>query len=165
MNSRIQAHAYDIQLFFGIIKTHIFYLIQVVLIIFTFQKLWCLIIDGTYLFGFNHAEFIHHVVNNIMVLLFFMEPFSRYGISPSFLRRMLFSVLSSKYSQDLTFVIIMSSVIDHTGFWCALWVIYISFTALSRAPILRGVIVWRGGFSSIILTDSIMIGVCPSSFL
>ena len=38
MNFRIQVHAYVIQFFFGLIKTHILYLIQIVLMVVTLQK-------------------------------------------------------------------------------------------------------------------------------
>ena len=55
--------------FLGLIKTNIFYLIQVVLVVFTFQKFWCLMIYGTYLFLFNHVEFIHNIINNSVVLM------------------------------------------------------------------------------------------------
>ena len=72
MKFRIQAHACAIKLFFDLFKTDIFYLLQVVLIVFTFQKFWCLMIYGTPCFGSNNADFIHHVVNNSMVLLFFL---------------------------------------------------------------------------------------------
>ena len=45
----------------------------------TFPKFWCLMIDGNFFFGFNHVEFIHHVVNNSMVILFFWDPFLGMG--------------------------------------------------------------------------------------
>ena len=64
-------HTYVIQFFFSLVKNHIFHQIQVVLVVITFKKLWCFMIEGTYFFGFNHAEFIHHIVNNSVVFLFF----------------------------------------------------------------------------------------------
>ena len=103
--------------FFGLINTHIFYLIQVILVVVNFQKFWGLMIDSTYLFGFNHVELIHHVVNNSMVLLFFLKPSSRCGIAPTVLCRMGCSVLSSKFSQDLTFIIRMSRAMDNIVFY------------------------------------------------
>ena len=39
-------------------------------------------IDGTHLFGFNHADFIHHVVNNSMVILLFWNHFLGMGLLP-----------------------------------------------------------------------------------
>ena len=149
---------------FGIIKNHILYLIQVIHIVVTSQKFRCLMIDGTYLFIFNHVEFIHHVVNNSMVLFFFLKPFFRYGIAPAVLHRLGHSVLSSKLPQILTLTIRMSEAMVHTVFRCALWEIYILFTALSSALILCGVSVWRCGFSSLIPTDYSTVGFCPISF-
>ena len=73
-------------------------------------------IHGTYLFGFNHVEFIHHVVNNSVVLLFFLKRFYGYGIAPAVLRRLGCSILSSKFAQDLTFIRRMPRAMDHTCF-------------------------------------------------
>ena len=151
-------------LFFDIIKTHIFYLIQAVLVVVTFQKLWCLVIYSTYLFGFNHAGFIQNVVNNSVVLFFFMESFPRYGIASAVPCRLGCSLLSSKFAQDRTFIRRISSAIYHTGFWCALQAIYILFTELSSAPILWGMGVRWGGFSLIITIKSSTVGFYPSSF-
>ena len=109
--------------FFSLFKTHIFHLIQVVLIIVTSQKLWFLVVDGTYFFWFNHAGFVHHVVNNSVILLFFLETFPRYGIASAVLSRLGCRILSSKFAQDLTFIRRMSSTMDHTGFLCALQLI------------------------------------------
>ena len=39
-------------------------------------------IDGTYFIGFNHPEFIHHIVNNSVVLLFFWDLFLGMGLLP-----------------------------------------------------------------------------------
>ena len=164
MHFCIQAHTYAIPFFFGIIKTHMFYLIQVVLVVVTLQELLCLMIDGTYLFGFNHVEFIHHVVNNSMVILFFLKPFFRYGIAPTVLRRLVCIIISSKFAQNLTFIRKMSEAMDHAVFQCALQEIYISFMALARALILCRMIVWRGGLSSIIPTESSTVGFFLSSF-
>ena len=100
----------------------------------------------------------------IVWLSFFLEPFSRYGIAPLVLSILGCSILSSKFAQDLIFIRILSSAMYHTGFLFTLWSIYISFTAISSAPILRGVVVWLGGFSSLIPTESSMFGFCPSSF-
>ena len=68
--------------FFSLIKTNIFHLIQFIIIVVAFQKLWCLVIDGTYPFGLNYAEFIHHVVNNSVVLLFFWDLLLGMGLLP-----------------------------------------------------------------------------------
>ena len=65
--------------FFSLINNHIFHLIQVVFIIINFQKFWCFMIDGNYFFGFNHAEFIHRIVNNSVVFLFFWTLFLGMG--------------------------------------------------------------------------------------
>ena len=46
MNFFIQAHAYVSQFFFSLIKTHIFHLIQVVLVVITSEKLWYSMIHG-----------------------------------------------------------------------------------------------------------------------
>ena len=51
MNFLIQAHAYVSQFFFNLVKTHIFHLIQVVLVVITFQNFWCFVIHGTYFLG------------------------------------------------------------------------------------------------------------------
>ena len=125
MNFFIQVHAYVIKFFFSLIKTHIFHLIQVFLIVITFQKLWCLMIHGTYFVGFSHLDFIHHIVNNGVVFLFFLEPFPRYVIAPAVLSRMGFIILSSKFSQDLALIRRISSAVDHTYFLFAPRVIYI----------------------------------------
>ena len=94
-------------------------------------------VDGTYLFGFNYVEFIHHVVNNSMVLFFsFLKPSFRYGIDTAVLRRLGCSVFSPKSAQNLTFIRRMSEAMDHTVFRCALREIYISFMALARALII-----------------------------
>ena len=52
-----------------------FHLIQVILIVMNFQNVWCFMIDGTYFFGFNHAKFIHHIVNNSIFLWFLWKRF------------------------------------------------------------------------------------------
>ena len=109
-------------------------------------------------------EFIYHVVNNSMVLLFFLKPFSRYGISPAVLRRLGCSVLSSKFDQNLTVIRRISEAMDYTVSRCALRAIHISFTALSSALIIFRVSILRGGFSSLIPNDSSTVGFCPSSF-
>ena len=139
MNFCIKAHAYLIQFLFIPIKTHIFHLVQVFFIVITFQKFWCFMIHGTYFLGFSHLFFIHHTVNNSVVLLFFMEYFPRYGVVPVVLSRLGYRVLSSKFSQDLTFIRRMSINVDHTGFRFTLRSIYTSFTALASAPILHKV--------------------------
>ena len=139
MNFRIQAHAYVIPYFFGLIKTHIFCLVKFVRIVVTFQTLWCLVIYGTYIFGFNHVEFIHRVVNYSAVLLFFLVTFFRHGIYPAVLCWLGHSILSSKFSQNLTFTQRMSKAMDHIVFRCALRVNCISFTSFASAPTLRGV--------------------------
>ena len=90
--------------FFGLIKIHIFYLIQAVLIVVAFQQSRCLMIDSTWIFVFNHVEFVHHVVNNSMVLLFFLKPFFRYGIAPAVLPRLGHSLIRSKFAQNLKFI-------------------------------------------------------------
>ena len=105
--------------FFSLIKTHISHLIQFIIIKITLQKFWCFMIDGTYFFGFSHSEFIHHIFNNSVVLLFLMEPFSRYEVASEVLSRMGCIILSFKFSQDLTLIRRMPSAIDHTDFWCA----------------------------------------------
>ena len=48
MNFCIQEHTNVIKCFFSIVRTYIFHQIQVVLIVITFQKLWCFMIHGTY---------------------------------------------------------------------------------------------------------------------
>ena len=149
---------------FGLINTHTLYLIQAVLIIVAFQQSRCLMIDVTWIFVFNHVEFVHHVVNNSMVLLFFLKPFFRYGIAPTVLRRLVCIIISSKFAQNLTFIRKISEAMDHAVFQCALQEIYISFMALARALILCRIIVWRGGLSSIIPTESSTVGFFLSSF-
>ena len=71
-----------INFFSGLIQTCIFHLIQVVLIIIIFQKFWCLMIHGTYFFGFSHLDIIEHIDNDTVVFLFFMESFSRHDVPP-----------------------------------------------------------------------------------
>ena len=100
---------------FSLIKTHILHLIQFVIIVITFQKFLCFVIHGIYFFGFSHLDFIHYIVNNSVVFLIFMEIFSGCGVSPAVLSRMVRSILSSKLSQDLIFIRIMSSSVYHTG--------------------------------------------------
>ena len=39
-------------------------------------------IHGTKLFGLSNLDFIHHIVNNSMVFLFFMEYFLGTGLLP-----------------------------------------------------------------------------------
>ena len=164
MNFCIQEHTNVIKCFFSIVRTYIFHQIQVVLIVITFQKLWCFMIHGTYFFGFSYLHFIHHIVNNSVVFLFFVEPFPRYGIAPEVLSMLGCSILNSKFAQDLTFFKEISSTVDHTGFRFALRVIYILFTALAITPILRGVSVLWGIFSYIIPTESSTVGLFLSSF-
>ena len=103
--------------FFSVIKSHVFHLKQVILILITFPKNWRLVIHGTYFLGFNHLEFIHHIVNNIVIFLFLMKPFPRYGIAPTVLSSLGCSVLSFKFAQDLIFIRIMPSAMDHTFFY------------------------------------------------
>ena len=84
MNFRIQEHAYVIQFFLWSHQDSYFLPDTGCSHRIYFQKIWCLMIDGTYLFGFNHVEFIHHVVNNSVVLLFFSNPFLGMVFLPRF---------------------------------------------------------------------------------
>ena len=97
--------------------------------------------------------------------MLFIKPFPWYGVDPAVLSRLGCSILGTKSPQELTFVGIMSNTVDEAGFWFALRAIYISFTALASSPIRCGASIWRGGFSSIIPTESSTIGFCPISFL
>ena len=78
-------------------------------------------IDGTYFFGFSHLDFIHRIVNNSVVFLFLLEYFPRYGVSLAVLSKLLCSILSYKFAQDLTFIRRMASAVNHKGFRFALW--------------------------------------------
>ena len=73
-------------------------------------------IHGTYVLGFSHLDFIHYIVNNSVVFLFLLESFPRYGVSPVILNRLLCSILSYKFAQDLTFIRRMASAVNHKGF-------------------------------------------------
>ena len=152
MNFRIQSHAYVSHFSFSLIKTHIFYLIQVILIVIIFQNFWCFMIHSTSFFGFIKQDLFHSIVNNSVVFLIFLESFPWYGFSPAVLIRLGYSILSPKLPQCLTFIGIMSMAVDEAGFRFAIQAIYISFTALTIAPIRHGVSIWRCGLSSIITT-------------
>ena len=138
MNFHIQVHAYVVH-FFLIIKTYIFHLIKVVFIVINLQKFWCFMIHRTYFFGFIQQDIIHHLVNNSVFFLLFMESLNRYRVAPTVLRKMGCSILSPKSPQDLTFVGRMSSAVDDTDFIFYLRAIYILFTALASNPIRRRV--------------------------
>ena len=138
MNSRIQAHAYVITFYLWSHQDSYFLPDTGCLHCSHSPEILCLIIDGTYIFGFYHMDFIHHVVNNSVVLLSFLVPFLMYGIAPAVLCRLARSVLSSKFAQKLTFIRRMSEDMDHTVFTCALRAIYILFMALTSSLILFG---------------------------
>ena len=106
-----------VNFFFSLIKTHIFHLIQVFIIVTVLPKFWFFMIHSTYFFVFVQYDLIHHIVNNIFVLFLFLEYFPRYGVAPAFLSRLGCSILSPKFPQDLAFIGIMSNVVDNTVFW------------------------------------------------
>ena len=83
---------------------------------------------------------------------------------PMVISRLTISLLSTKFSQDLTFVIRMSGAVNKTGFWFALQSIYISFLVLSGALYRLRVSLRRGGLYSLILAVTSTIGIFHCSF-
>ena len=144
--------------FFSLIKTHIFHLIQIILVVIILQKCWCFMIHSTYFWGLIQYDLIHHIVNNIAVFLIFLESFPWYEVVHVVLSRLGCSILSPKFPQDFTFIGIISSAVDNTDFRFALRVIYIFFSALSSAPIYLGVSILQGILSSVFPTDYSMVG-------
>ena len=71
------------------------------------------------------------------------------------LSRLTFRVISTKVPQDLTLIRRISGAVCETGFWFALWAIYISFSALTSALSRCGASLRQGVFSSLIPDDLI----------
>ena len=75
------------------------------------------------------------------------------------------SALSNKVSHDLTFIWWMSRAMDNTSeFWSFLRIIYIPFSALSRALTHLVVGIWRGGLSFHFPAETSTVGIFPSIF-
>ena len=83
---------------------------------------------------------------------------------PVVLSRITIIVLSSKVSQDLTFIIRTSRDVDDTGFRFALQAIYISFSALAITLSRRRVSLIRVIFSSLMHSVIITVGICTGRF-
>ena len=113
------------------------------------QKFWCFPYS-TYFLCFIKYNFIHQIINNGIVLLLPVKCFPWYGMIPVVLSRIIFSVLITKVSQDLTSIRRIYGYMNDTGFQFDCKSIYISFLALASALTCHMASLRRGGFSSII---------------
>ena len=130
---------------FGLIKTHIFHLIQVILIVFTFQN----ISGASWLMALTFYSIMRSSSTTLLIIAWFScfwNLFLGMGSLLQFLVGWAAAYLSFKSSQDITFIRIMSSAMDHRDFWCTLRLIYISFTALDSVPVLHWVSIWQRRF-------------------
>ena len=122
-----------LKFFFCVIKTHINDMVEFVLIKIRFN-FFIFSLPGNYFFIFLQENFIHCTVNNRIFLLMPVKFISWHGIIPAVLSGTCFNILRTKFSQDLAFILRMTGDIYETcGFVITLWVIYISFPALSSA--------------------------------
>ena len=68
------------------------------------------------LFGFIKWDSIRHIIDNGVIFLITVNFFPWYVMIPVVLSRIIFSVLSTKVSQELTLVRRMAGAMNETGF-------------------------------------------------
>ena len=90
--------------------------------------------------------------------------FPWYGMIHVVLCWQTFSVLSTKVSQDLTFIRRMSVAMNETVFWFAHRVIYISFSTIFSPCTHCGVNLWQVGSSSLIAALTSTVGIFPGGY-
>ena len=73
-------------------------------------------IHSTYFFGFIQQYLSHSIVNNSVTFLLSVEFTPWYRVDPTVLSRLAFSILSHKFTQDLTFIGRMSGAVDEAVF-------------------------------------------------
>ena len=105
------------------------------------------------------------MLDDSIFLFLYSKTFLGFSILPVVFSRPYFSVLSTKVSQDLTCLWLMSRTMDETSkFWSIPEMIYITFSVLFSAITHLVVSSWWGGLSSHFPAETSMVGIYPSRF-
>ena len=150
--------------FFCVFKKHIVDLIHFILIKTRFNIfMWSSII--TYFLVLIQEYLINCTVNNSIIIFLNVKFISVCVIMPAVLSRPNFTIIRTKVSQDLEFILwIPGAMVETCGFGPTLWIVYISFPDLARDITNLGVIIWGGRLYSLWPAVTTTVGICLISF-